>query len=476
MDVAIQSQIQSPLVRALQSIPTNSANYVHSVPDNTPPFSRSSVKIEPYSSNPSSLNGEHKFRIPQGGHLSRLNLVYRMIGHTQFDGGVVDETASTDVDNVFQFADGIEWVQLRSHNNVIQTIHASSIPFEVSSTTFSDQALKQSLQGLAGYHGTNFFGTVIRNPPPFTEITFEGTFHEGNGPRYAVKDFYVPIPLSTTFYLKDNLQTRMLEDLEVVVKTRLAPTQYKMQGGIGPNNLPWTDRHELTLSADFINFHENVEEVIRNENFKPNVPAMLLSSDQLLYKAKYTTSKTIGSSQEHSYSVPLDTDALVTDIYVVPKIRVSNHAFERHIGPLQTAFEFELFSGGESLFRGSKVEFDGYPAANYTTVTRQYQTEGILPMRWSRCGTHIRLGLNNTDEYFDGGISFQSLINPTLVIRATMVPGEAYQFTDMQDDGVEQGVNLNASKELLEFDVVLKRKVMLRIDGNTGKIAKSLES
>jgi hypothetical protein len=133
---------------------------------------------------------------------------------------------------------------------------------------------------------------------------------------------------------------------------------------------------------------------------------------------------------------------------------------------------FELRSGGETILSGSKAEFDGVASRNYSTVTRQYQNEGVLPLRYSNSGTHIRLGLNNTDEFFDGGISFQSLQNPKLVI----VVKEADTVLTVDEGGAQTTVTLAAKPHLFEFDVVLKRKVMLRIDGNTGKISKSLES
>lgn len=472
MDVTIQSQIKSPLVRTMQSIPTNSANFVHGIPDNTPPFSRSSVIVAPHRGNPNILNGEQAFRIPQRGRLNRLVLTYRMIGHRNDAGNVV----TTDTDNVFQFGDGIEWIQLRSHNHIIQTIHASALPFEVISTTSSDQALKRTLQGLSGYRGTNDDVGVLLNPPPFSFITPPGTL-ESDDKTTVVKDFLIPIPLSTTFYLKDNLQTRMLEDLEIVVKTRMSPTQYVEALGVGGTQLPWTDRHELSLSCNFINFHENVEEVIRNENFKPNVPAVLLASDHLLFKARHQSSSPFETDlQENIYSVDLSTDALVSDIFIVPKIRVSNNAFERYMAPIEVAATMELKSGGETIFSGNKIEYDGYEGSHYSTVTRQYQNEGVFPLRWSRCGTHIRLALNNTDEFFDGGVSFQSLINPVLTIKLYSTVSGSYQFADMTGNGDQTNVKVSDKPQLIEFDVVLKRKVMLRIDGNTGKLSKSLES
>lgn len=473
MDVQIQSQIQSPLVRTLQSIPTNSANFVHGIPDNTPPFSRTSVKVLPCKGDPTKLDDIQVFKVPQNGHLNRAYLRYRMYGHADTVGGAV---IATDTDTPFSFGEGIEWIQLRTHNNIIQTIPASAIPFEVASTAGSDQMLKNTLQGLSGYFGTVAGGLSLQIPPTYNRPTFNIAATTSDDIANRVKDYIIPIPLSSTFYLKDNLETRMMEDLEIAVKTRKSPIQYE-SGSTRAVALPIEDRHEMELTLDYIQFHSNVEEVIRNENFKPDVPAALLQSDYEVHKGLYDSTVASGSAGTRViYKANLSTDALVTDIFIVPKVHPSNHGYERYARFEKTGFHFELFSGGISVLSGFKSEYDGIESLQYSTVTRQYQNEGVLPLRWSRSGTRIRLALNNTDEYFDGGISFQSLISPELVISAVYTTADPFTFSTDIGAGAGTVGNLNSNPELLEFDVVLKRKHLLRIDGNTGKISKSLES
>ena len=473
MDVQIQSQIQSPLVRTLQSIPTNSANFVHGIPDNTPPFSKTSIKVLPTSGNPDKLNDLQVFKIPQNGHLNRAYLRYRMYGHVDVGYAGSAEVTASDVDNPFSFGDGIEYIQLRTHNHVIQTIYAAAIPFEVASTSNSEQMLKNNLQGLAGYFGTVAGGAALQIPPTYSRPTYNTANTASGQNDLRVKDYIIPIPLSSTFYLKDNLETRMMEDLEIVVKTRLTPAQFDRGGGF--TVLPIEDRHEIELTLDYIQFHGNVEEVIRNENFKPDVPAALLQSDYEHHKAIYDRSEASGTAGTRIvYRAPLNTDALVTDIFIVPRVHIATHGYERYCQFQKTGFHFELFSGGISVLSGFKSEFDGIESKQYSTVTRQYQNEGVLPLRWTRSGTRIRLALNNTDEYFDGGISFQSLVAPELVISAVHRTGDPFDFELW--DQTTANANIEDTPALLEFDVVLKRKNLLRIDGNTGKISKSLES
>lgn len=474
MDIAIQSQIQSPLVRTLQSIPTNSANFVHGIPDNTPPFSKSTVRVDPYDGDPNKLKERFRFKIPQGGHLNRVVLNYRMIGHKSVGSTVLEH----EVDTPFNFGNGIEKIELRARTDVIETIYPASLPFEALSTSSGEQMGKNLLQGLAGYSGSSSNGSIIHVPPRYTTPTLGNRVvpYSSVGD-LVVQDFIVPVPLSSTFYLKDNFQTRLLEDLELVVYTRVSPTQATADYTLHPTQLPLIDRQELSLTLDFINFHENVEEVIRNENFKPNVPAALLQSDREHFKAKWESSSISGNVESVKYSVDLNTDALVTDIFVAPRAHPSDQRYDAYTSLVAGSLHFELVSGGNTILSGFKQEFDGVLGMNYSTVTRQYQNEGVFPLRWSRCGTHIRLGLNHTDEFFDGGISFQSLQNPKLIITMGQVVGsEASVRTDVGVGSKFTRLDTEANQKLVEFDVVLKRKVMLRIDGNTGKISKSLES
>jgi hypothetical protein len=381
------------------------------------------------------------------------------------------------VDTPFNFGNGIEKIELKVRSDVIETLYPTSLPFEAVSSVQGEQMGKNVLQGLAGYEGARSgFGELLV-PPRYTipTIATGTTPYSGLGDT-VVQDFLIPLPLSSTFYLKDNFQTRLLEDLELVVHTRLAPKQYSGAYGGDPSPLDKVDLNEMSLNVDFINFHENVEEVIRNENFKPNVPAALLQSDRLPFKAKWASSRVSGNVETITYSADLNTDALVSDLFVAARVHPSNRGYEAYESLLGSSIHFDLVSGSESLISGFKAEFDGVAGQNYSTVTRQYQNEGVFPLRWTHTGTHIRLGLNHTDEYFDGGISFQSLTSPKLIITVKHLVSDPLVVNVDVGGGETASLNTEANQKLVEFDIVLKRKVMLRIDGNTGKISKSLES
>jgi len=470
-DVVIQSQLQSPLVRTLQNIPTNSTHLYHGIPDNTPPNSRHKVTVNKHRGSIRNLNGEQAFKIPQNGHLTRIYFTYRMIGH--IDGG--NATVASDPDNPCSIADSIEYFELRTHNNVIERLYASSIPFLNSSIATSEQTLSTLLIGTAGYVALDAADNLFLEPNFSRGLITLGNETQEDGLEMQAKDYMINVPFSSLFYLKDNLQTRMMEDMEVVVKLKTGPAQSAVNARAP--NFPTDNTHNLQMHCSFINFHENVENVIRNENYKPNVPASLLQNDQLYFKAKFVpgSRKTLSARQAVSkYSVDLTNDRVVTDIYIVPKVHDAGLTYDRVAGLSTQGEHFTLSAGGVVIKSGTKVEFDGIESLNYSTVTRQYQNEGIFPPRWSRCGSHIRLALNNTDEYLDGGISFASLSNPKLDIQVYHDTGVEGGFR--VDGGAPITRHLHFDPDILEFDVILKYKVLLRIDGNTGKIQKSLES
>ena len=476
MDVTIQSQIQSPLVRTLQSIPTNSSNFVHGIPDNTPPFSKHNVTVEHSSGDTKDLNGTFVFKIPQGGHISRMYLEYNMLGVNFLSGN----RPVQELDSPFNFGQAIEWVELRTHNSVIERLYPSSIVFQNASLASSDQALRYVLQGSTGFLGID----PIRDrylPSRFNLPLRTSSSRKSNVAENTHQEFLIHLPFSMCAYLKDSFQTRMMEDMEIAVKMRPHISQILFENADATEDPQLAILENLMkLKIDFINFHENVEEVIRNENFKPNIPATVLSNDYLRFVAKFKSKEEQANidAATYLYTVDLSCDALVTNIFINSVLFNDAQDYRTSVALTELGQHFRLLSGSEVIWEGTKAELDGIQSMNYSTVTRQYQNEGVLPPRWESTGSNMRLSLNNTDEYFDGGISFQSLVNPTLEIRVFGRKTASGFQLDFRDIGAGPGTQsfFSEKPENVEFEVVLKRKVMLRIDGNTGKIQKSLET
>ena len=511
-DSIIQSQITSPMVRMLQSIPTNSDTFVHNIPDNTPPFSKTRIEVEATNktTNPVDLNGIQVFKVPQMGYLNRVYMMYRMRGH--------DANVSSWYNSPMNFAEGIEYIELRTHNNVIQRIYSEAIPFEHMSVCKSRDEKIQALQMMAGYSSV-IINTDVQNvahaeiPEWYIYSTQEvagndrtknssdvqtsviatnPTLTQSIGGTKVVNyftqslDFIIPIPLSSTYYLKDNLQTRFLEDLEIHVKTRRSknqstektltynssPTLNEIASPLGgtyatdnvqynSTNADATMDHKITMIFHYHNWHENVEQVIRNTNFKPSIPACLLSSDYMEYEGVHENNAT-DTIQTSTFNI--SSDALITDIFIIPILK---KGYSLNVSALHTpgrayrfkpyaSLRFQLYSGNEVIYETTKAEADTVLATHFSTARRQHQNSGCLPNGYELYGSRIRFGFNNTDEHWDGGISLASLVNPRFVITQT-------------------GQN-SSNNQWFVWKIILKRKVLLRIDSNTGYIEKSLSS
>ena len=76
MDVVINSNIQSPLVRTLARTKGKSESFTNKLKDNVPPVSFSKIELAPDGGSVASYNQTYKFRIPQYGYLRNFILKF----------------------------------------------------------------------------------------------------------------------------------------------------------------------------------------------------------------------------------------------------------------------------------------------------------------------------------------------------------------------------------------------------------------
>lgn len=76
MDVVINSNIQSPLVRTLARTKGKSESFTNNLKDNVPPVSFSKIELAPDGGSTASYNQTYKFRIPQYGYLRNFILKF----------------------------------------------------------------------------------------------------------------------------------------------------------------------------------------------------------------------------------------------------------------------------------------------------------------------------------------------------------------------------------------------------------------
>lgn len=104
-DPVINALIQSPLVRTLNSIPSKSSSFVHGIPDNIPPFSKTKTIVNYYTGSSSSADTVCRFRIPQNGYLNRAYLKLYVKRNTVGNG--VHNVAGDHADAIRSWVDGV---------------------------------------------------------------------------------------------------------------------------------------------------------------------------------------------------------------------------------------------------------------------------------------------------------------------------------------------------------------------------------
>lgn len=347
-DAWINSLVQSPLVRTLNSVPSKSTHFVYGIPDNVPPFSLDKITVQP-NSGADGKDDRLTFRIPQNGYLNRMVLkltVFRSV--TQPSTYRLINTYS-DAWNAARFVSN---VQLKSHNRTLLTLYgdtlvakASRLPAEESDAVgrcmrgfcrgaaTSNAAEKSLLPWLpdasvavydvchAGFtgtaeqlsdHMTTTFNVISRGMVPYQQIDTGaggailtgGNFATGNLASQSGV-MYIPLPFNCFENPAKNFQTRFIEDLELEVNK----TPYSTLTKVYSNNTAAVDAQALSVKGELLcyyhTFHDSVENAIRNKNYKRGVPASILMTDEV--QETYSTlpaTDTVGSPASQASSVP----------------------------------------------------------------------------------------------------------------------------------------------------------------------------
>lgn len=378
MDPWVNSLVQSPLVRSLNTVPARISSFAHGVKDNVPPFSTSKVVVQPYQTSTTVPDFVHKFRIPQFGLLDRVYLRLRMNCKYETSGdtsqarrpwpvmlsGDLQVAATNPVatdhnarfsaaSSSWNYADCLQYVALQTHNKLIEGIPAECIASEVQkmpeqarrffeksmcgfaagSANIADvtAATASAAPAAAGYYQYSYlWDPSLTNGQRGLKIIDSTT--KLNGITVAVPaqaadnrvgqkfmnhaDFIIPLPFDCLKQLKDNFQTRFVEDLEIHVATK----NYKRGiqgvgtastlGGTAPTS--GTDHYVPELVLLYHNFHDTIENAVRDQNYKRGFPASIYSHDWL--------EETVTNVSQSRFRVDFRSNNLVNEIIIVRQL------------------------------------------------------------------------------------------------------------------------------------------------------------
>lgn len=519
MDPWINSLVQSPLVRSLNTVPSRMSSFAYGVRDNVPPFSFVKEIVDKndstslaWSHSPNDLQGETRpqftFDIPESGLLDRMYVRVRMyapwlvvnnatvVSRTPLEAaGNADEIFNkrhlTAMSSSMNFGCIFESAVLTTlSNKTIETLYPASIAAQVQKMPEAQRKFwQQCLNGFAAgprASDTNPGSAATALVTPFTQLydpymqlfnntTAVTTVDHQN----MFADFLIPLPFSLLNQLKDNLQTRFVDDLKVTLNLRDDPYLTQVKAGVANSVVTGYKGFKASLVCVFHNFHDVIENSIRDQNFKRGFPASVYCHD---HKTENST-----SVSGRKLTVRLTNRHLTSEILLLLRqnkdAQRPRYTVEKGLGNVGP-YEFVLYGSGRPIWRAYSWELNGPDVADYqladghaygedlsrpvreSVVESPIHTPGGLTANHQLCSRvtvgfqdlyAIRFGFQANDNFYTGGLALQTISNPYLEITslgADATPWESDKFT---------------------MDVVLKTCQMLRIDSDTGVITTSLD-
>jgi hypothetical protein len=421
--------------------------------------------------------------------------------------------------NAWNVINVLESMTLSSNGKEIERVYGETIPAEV--VKMAPDLRDFYVKGMVGYAAGDKDG-ALRTPAPYhqtwdpsmclrdvygrlahsnnTSATQPGILVTGDGQHQLMRnnhvDFIVPVTLSSLKSLPKNYQTRFVQNLELEVNMKELGRGFNATTA----NSETTKYHEVELVLIFHNWHDNIENSIRNANFKRGVPASVYSTNWQL-----ATSRAKWVDGSSLLDMKLLSRNLVTELLIVGRmLSIGDVGGVDSLKKLKSDYTFlttekeydvDLLGSGMTLWSASSLELKGPDTADYDLTDRQLrggdaaygglmpknralgEVEGRKPWSYrkslkykisgedySQTGieygfgnnmTVIRFGFQTTDEFYAGGIALKTISNPTLRITPRF-PSEW--------DGKE-----------IEFNVYVKHASMVRIDSDIGAITRTLD-
>ncbi len=413
----------------------------------------------------------------------------------------------------------LDEMRLTTNGKLVETVYGETIPSEV--LKMAPGLRDYYLRGMVGYASstvTGDFRDELDEYAPWdptactrdgygrlsTSVQLADVGYHAISTLHNHAQFIVPVTLSSLKTLSKNYQTRFVEDLELEVKTKAL--------GRGFNEFTASDGityHDVELVLIYHNWHDNIENTIRNSNYKRGVPASVYSTN---WVRAATTVKVV--SDTLPLSIPITSRNLVTEILVVARSKSAGDTYWgtsamssrksdyviNYLGNMSYGIEFT--GSGKSIWSGRNSELMGPDSADYDLTERRLEggdcgyggllrlgggntmpdkeanpgfydhsatekmkvsgyrgTQGGVDYSFGDNMCTLRFGFQSTDEFYSGGIALQTISNPTIKITPPSYNGEVDGWVGKQ----------------VEFDVYVKHANLVRIDSDTGAVSRTLD-
>jgi hypothetical protein len=412
MDLTVNSQVQSPLVRTLSTIPSKASSFTYNIADNIPPISFTRVEVS--ASSGTKFGDSFQFRVPQYGYLQEC---YLKISHNvKFTIRVPSFANYTYRQEMALLPASVaKTIRLSTHNKPIQMLHGKEIVSRVLRMK-KDERLSW-LTAMRGVDTTNWhdhahYNAVDEDYP---------TCH------------FLPLPFASTVAPHVNYSTRFVEDLDIIVESQPLTVDNFWGKGAGSTHgtanthcVVASTNESIKLVCIFRNFHDVTEAAIRNVNYQKGVPASVLQYDTHVENA---VNWTLGSAQ--TVTVPIHSNnycygftiqlnkALPTDSDTGGTLDFG----DTFIHPSSV----QLWGSGQKLWETTLFELSCPIKRDFNLSTRAEHEQGyhigdhyvagpgpIYANLVKSNFAYLRLGLQHNELINSGGIALQTINTPEL--------------------------------------------------------------
>jgi hypothetical protein len=408
MDPVINSLVQSPLVRTLNSVPSKAQSFTYGISDNVPPCSFDRMVLSAQSKPAGRGVGEWKFKIPQFGYLNKAYLRIRYTG----------EVGTTYPDLAAEAL--VTKAELKTHNRVIQQMYGKECVFEALTT--ADEGYDSMKAAMHGWQ--NSAAEASPNTPSVTG---------------AVDHLvYLPLPLASTASPAHNFQTRFVEDMDIDVTIAAA----SVLGVAGACN-------SVELIVHFHNFHDNIENSIRNENYKRGIPASVLQRSVVDERAP-----TLVGNFTLQWNVTAN--QLAYGFLVV--IGKANPGGIGHIVPITRIMptNITVTGSGRELYRSNGIENNTFDDKSFSLVTKPNRAHRLPGTKYEETGKFwIGWGFDRNHVVNTGSVGLQTINN--VVVQVTYA------------EDIRTLVDVN------QCSLLVYHRLMVRIDSDSGVIDRAMD-
>jgi len=446
-DVSINSQVQSALVRSLETISTKATSLVHHIPDNMPPLRHQQVKVPLDITEGSTAAYRELVDVPQVGYLTKV---------------VLDVTVKPNAAGVIHNYLGhqvLDNVSLKTRNREIETLDGLGMYGQISmlGTQKSLQVARESVLGSG-------------------EAGKVGVSVNTGGASSDKRRVRLVLPFSSCDDLSVAYNTLFVEPLQLDLRLRALDISMAVDQVTGAST---ADRQlsyqDANVTFHYVNYHDLTEQDVRSANFKPNMPAVVFGRDML------RESDASALTVDGTVRVNLRSNKLCYGIAAwiggnaatrnFPRTRISQIASLRFVGSGQTLYDAlaqEACGGDETMYMLST------PSADTQLGFGLYAQDGHLSDRIIannlrsvstsasayRVG-HIEFGLSRSGRYNSGTVGLQTLSDPYIEMKHASEGLNGWYFSTLVGN--------------MDVYCYVYYYTLVQIDSGTGAVSRSLD-